>query len=131
MKPESDLHAIASLLGDALAQASRLFQREVDLAKTELSEKAARAAAGAALFLGAALLVIPAITLLLFALAASLVSQGWTQATAYLAAGILAAVFGAILAMIGAYRLSPRDLTPSETLTQLGRDKDVVKGLTQ
>jgi hypothetical protein len=59
------------------------------------------------------------------------VSQGWSQAAAYLAAGILAAILGAILVMIGVYRLSPRGLTPSETLTQLGRDKDVVKGLTQ
>ena len=131
MKIESDFGALPSLIGDALAQASRLFQKEIDLAKTELGEKAARMARGVAFLAGAALLVIPAVTLLLFALAASLVSNGWSQPAAYFATAILAAVLGLILAAIGVYRLSPQGLAPSETLTQLEKDKGVVKGLRQ
>ena len=40
MTDKSDFRAIASLMGDALAQFSKLFQNEVDLAKAELGEKA-------------------------------------------------------------------------------------------
>lgn len=131
MKAETDFSAIASLVGEALSQASLLFQKEIDLAKTELSEKAARSAAGAGYLAGAALLIVPAITMLLFALAAFLMSEGWSQSVAYLATGVLAAILGLILAAIGARRLSPRGLAPSETLTQLQRDKDVVRGVTR
>ena len=37
-KGKSDLNNISALVGDAMAQAAKLFQNEVDLAKAELGE---------------------------------------------------------------------------------------------
>ena len=72
---QNDLRTISTLLGDALSQFAKLFQNEIDLAKAELSEKVQKIG-GALGFIVGAVLVIPALTMVLFALSAALHSRG-------------------------------------------------------
>lgn len=128
MTDKSDLRAITALMGDALSQFAKLFQNEVDLAKAELGEKAQQVGIAVGFLAGAAVLVIPALIMLLFAMAAALINGGWSQPVAYLVTGVAAAVLAGILAMVGMQRLKPENLKPEETIRQLDRDKATVKG---
>ena len=129
MTTKTDLRAISHLLGDALSQFAKLFQNEVDLAKAELGEKVQQIAGGAGLIAAGAVLVIPAIVMALFALSAALVAGGWSQPVSYLLSAIVAAVLAGILFAVGMNRLDARHLAPRETLRQLEKDKDTVKGM--
>lgn len=128
MSGKSDLGAITTLMGDALSQFAKLFQNEVDLAKAELGEKAQQVGGAVGFFAGAAMLVIPAIVMALFALASALILNGWSQPLAYLVTSLAAAALAGILLMVGMQRLKAESLKPSETIKQLERDKAAVKG---
>jgi len=125
----SDLRVISTLMGDALSQFAKLFQNEVDLAKAEFGEKASKIGGALGFIAGGAVLVIPALVMGLFALSAPLIGAGWSQPVSYLASAILAAVIAGGLFAIGMSRLNSRNLTPHETIRQLEKDKDTVKGL--
>lgn len=126
---KDDLRSVSTLLGDALSQSGKLFQNEVDLAKAELGEKA-REMGSALGFIGAgAVFVIPAIIMALLALSAALIAAGWSAAISYIASAVVAAVLAGVLFAIGASRLKPAKLAPHETIRQLEKDKDVVKGV--
>ena len=126
---KNDLRTLSTLLGDALSQFAKLFQTEVDLAKAELGEKVQRAGNALGFIAAGAVLVIPAFVMALFALSAALIAAGWSQSVSYLLSAILAFVIAGILFAIGMSRLSPRNLAPRETMRQLEKDKDVVRGM--
>ena len=129
MTTKTDLRTISSLLGDALSQFAKLFQNEVDLAKAELGEKVQQIGGAVGLIAAGAVLVIPAIVMALFALSAALIAAGWSQPVSYLISAIVAGVVAAILFTVGMNRLDARKLAPRETLRQLEKDKDTVKGM--
>jgi membrane protein implicated in regulation of membrane protease activity len=129
MSTKTDLRTISNLLGDALSQFAKLFQNEVDLAKAELGEKVQQIGVAVGLVVAGAILVVPAVVMALFALSAALIAGGWSQPVAYLISAIVAAVLAAILFAIGVNRLDARNLAPRETLRQLEKDKDTVKGM--
>jgi hypothetical protein len=129
MSTKTDLRTISHLLGDALSQFAKLFQNEVDLAKAELGEKVQQIGGAVGLIAAGAVLVIPAIVMALFALSAALIAAGWSQPVSYLISAVVAAVLAGILFAIGMNRLDARRLAPRETLRQLEKDKDTVKGM--
>jgi Putative Actinobacterial Holin-X, holin superfamily III len=129
MTTKTDLRAISHLFGDALSQFSKLFQNEVDLAKAELGEKVQQIGGAVGLIAAGAVFVIPAIVMALFALSAALIAGGWSQPVSYLLSAIVAAVLAGILLAVGMNRLDARHLAPRETLRQLEKDKDTVKGM--
>jgi hypothetical protein len=129
MTTKTDLRAISHLFGDALSQFSKLFQNEVDLAKAELGEKVQQIGGAVGLIAAGAVFVIPAIVMALFALSAALIAGGWSQPVSYLMSAIVAAVLAGILLAVGMNRLDARHLAPRETLRQLEKDKDTVKGM--
>jgi len=126
---QNDLRAISTLLGDALSQFAKLFQNEIDLVKAEFSEKVQKVGGGLGFIVGGAVLVIPALTMVLFALSAALIAAGWPQPISYLTSAIVAAVIAGVLFAIGINRLDARNLVPHETMRQLEKDKDTVKGM--
>ena len=129
MTTKTDLRAISHLFGDALSQFSKLFQNEVDLAKAEFGEKVQQIGGALGLIAAGAVLVIPAIVMVLFALSAALIAGGWSQPVSYLISAIVAGVLAGILFAVGMNRLDARHLAPRETLRQLEKDKDTVKGM--
>ena len=126
---QNDLRAVSTLLGDALSQFSNLFQNEVNLATAEFGEKAQKIGGALKFIVGGAILMIPALVMALFALSAALISAGWSQPLSYLASAIVAATLAGVLFAMGVNRLDARNLAPRETMRQLEKDKDTLKGM--
>src|ERR1700694_1249803 len=119
--------SIPELFSDAVGQLAKLVGNEFELARAELSEKASRAGRAAALIGAGAVILVPAMVLLLFAVSAALIRGGFSQTTAYLLKGAGAALVSAALIGIGLSRLSGDALKPSVTLDQVQRDKVAAK----
>ena len=126
---KNDLRTLSTLVGDALSQFTKLLQNEVDLAKAELGEKVQKVGSALVFVAGGAILVIPGLVMALFALSAALIAAGWSQSVSYLVSAILAFVVAGVLLAIGMSRLDARNLTPRETMQQLEKDKNTVKGM--
>ncbi len=127
MALSNDLNAIPRLFGDAVEQLGKLVQNEVQLARAELSQKMTQAGIGAAYVVGAAILSIPALVLLLIALALGLTQLGLSPVLAHLAAAACGAAISAILAMVGMSHLKPENLKPKVTMQQVQRDVATAK----
>lgn len=119
--------SIPDLVSDAFAQLAKLVGNEFDLARAELSDKAAQVGRAAALIGAGAVIMMPALVLLLFAIASALIRSGLSDPVAYLITGVGAAVVSGALIGIGLNRLSGDALKPSVTLDQVQRDKVAVK----
>jgi hypothetical protein len=122
-----DNRSIPDLVSDAFAQLAKLVGNEFDLARAELADKASQVGRATALIGAGAIILIPALVLLLFAVAAALIRAGLSDPIAYLITGAGAALVSAGLIAIGLKRLSGDALKPSVTLDQVQRDKVAVK----
>ncbi|GAC1333252.1 MAG: phage holin family protein [Bradyrhizobium sp.] len=119
--------SIPDLFSDAVGQLAKLIGNEFELARAELSEKARIVGNAAALIGAGAVVMIPALVLLLFAVAAALMHAGLSDPVAYLLTGAGAAVLSAVLIWVGLNRLSGDALKPSVTLEQVKRDQMAAK----
>ena len=118
----NDARSISRLLGDAFEQLSQLVQTEIRLARAELAQKAASAGIGVGLLFGGLLLIVPAVVLILIALALFLVQQGMSPVGAHLLSGLVGATLAGVLIGIGLRRLKPSSLTPDITIRQVQKD---------
>src|SRR4051794_38467299 len=119
--------SIPDLVSDAFAQLAKLVGNEFDLARAELADKASQVGRATAIIGAGAVLAIPALVLLLFAVAAALIRAGLSEPVAYLITGGGAAVISGGLIAMGLSRLSGDALKPTVTLQQVERDKMAVK----
>jgi hypothetical protein len=119
--------SIPDLVSDAFAQLAKLVGNEFDLARAELADKASQVGRAAALIGAGAVILMPALVLLLFAVAAALIRSGLSEPVSYLIAGAGAAAVSGALIATGLNRLSGDALKPSVTLDQVQRDKVAVK----
>ena len=115
--------SIPELFGDAMAQLAKLVGNEFALARAEMAEKAGQAGRAAAMIGAGAVVMIPALVLLLLAAASALIRGGLSDPVAYLCAGGGAAVLAGILIAVGLNRLSSDAMKPSITLQQVEKDK--------
>lgn len=129
MTAKQDMRETAALIGDALSQFTKLFQNEVDLAKAELAQKAKQVGVAVGMIGAGAMFIIPALVMLLFAIAAALTSAGLSQGVSYLISAAIGGLIAAILFAIGMNRLDSKNLAPNETIRQLDKDKNAVKGM--
>ena len=119
--------SIAELFSDAVGQLAKLVGNEFDLARAELSEKAGQAGRAVGMIGAGAVILIPALVLLLFAVSAALIRSGLSDPVAYLIVGLGAALLSAVLIAVGMSRLSGGALKPTITLDQVQRDKVAAK----
>lgn len=119
--------SIPELFGDAVGQLAKLIGNEFALARAELTEKAAQAGRAMAMIVMGAGLLMPAVVMLLFAGSSLLIEYGFSDATAYLVVGGIAALGAVSLIAVGIGRLSSDALKPSELLDQVERDKSAAK----
>lgn len=122
---------IPELLSDVLAQLAKLIGNEFDLAKVELSRKAAQIGRGVSLIGIGAVLLMPALVMLLLAAAATLRNAGYSDPAAYLITGGGVMLLAAVLIGVGIGRLSADALKPSLTIEQLQRDKVAAREMLQ
>lgn len=119
--------SIPELFSDAVGQLAKLIGNEFDLARAELTEKANQAGRAAAIIGAGAVILVPALVMLLFAAAAALMHAGISDPVAYLITGVGATVVSAGLIATGLSRLSGGALKPTVTLDQVQRDKVAAK----
>jgi uncharacterized membrane protein YqjE len=119
---------IGSLLQDAAGDIASIVRNEARLAQSEIKDNLHRAMTGALSALLGAVVLIPALTLLLLALAYALddydVAPRWAAA---LIAAAVGAVIGAILLARAKSALKPEALAPSRTVDNLKQDAQLVK----
>jgi uncharacterized membrane protein YqjE len=118
---------IADLLRQLSDQTATLVRQELDLAKAELSEKGKRAGLGAGMFGGASLFGAYAVG----ALTACLILVLATAMTGWLAALIVAVVYGAIagvLALMGRAKVKQSvPPVPEQTVESVKEDVELTK----
>ncbi|WIJ24798.1 phage holin family protein [Devosia sp. RR2S18] len=131
----TDSRSLGELLGGLATDISNLFRTEIQLAKTEASEKASQAVSGL-VFMGiGAVLAVGAIGVLLSAIVALgtsiLVDQGFDVPIATsISAGIVTIVVALIAWMLvskGIDAIKKTNLNMSRTTSSLSRDADMVK----
>jgi hypothetical protein len=119
--------SVPEIIADLLGQVTSLFRKEMQLARTEMSEKVGQAVMGVAMIMAGAVLLIPALVILLQAGVSALVAQGMAAHWAALIVGGLTLLIGVVLAWIGMNRLKAENLTPKRTIEQFSRDAAVAK----
>ncbi|QPB18490.1 phage holin family protein [Rhizobium sp. 007] len=135
MAKESDNAPLSELVGGLVSDVSGLLRKEIDLAKTEASEKVSKALSGVEVLVIGMVLAIGAVGVLLSALvsglAAFLVTQGFTQtssqALSALIVGFLIAGIAWVLVSKGLATLRGANLKLDRTAASLRRDVGVVK----
>jgi nitrogen fixation/metabolism regulation signal transduction histidine kinase len=119
----SNSRSIPDLFSDAVGQLAKLIGNEFQLARAELSDKASQAGRAAVMIGAGAVILIPALVILLFAISSALIRAGLSDPIAYLITGAGAVVISAALIGVGLSRLSGGALKPAVTLDQVQRDK--------
>jgi Putative Actinobacterial Holin-X, holin superfamily III len=122
----TDIHeerSFPQLFGDSLSQLTKLVQNEIDLARAELFEKVSLTTSATKFAAAGVVLVIPAVVLLLLAMAAELAALGLGAPLAYLCSGGGAAIIAGGLVWVGLSRLSGGALRPSATFDEFKRNK--------
>ena len=119
--------SIPEILTDVVNQFSTLLSKEGQLARAELAENIAKAAAGLGLAVIGAVLLIPALTILLAAAVIALNQSGLAAPLAAVAIGGAVFIIGVILLFLGIGRLKAKQMLPSRTLHQLQRDASTAK----
>jgi hypothetical protein len=131
MNTVPDGRSISQLVGDSLSELAKLVQNEADLARAELREKFDIASNAFKFMAAGVILVVPALVLVLFAVASALIQFGAAPWLAYLCTGLVAAIIACTLIWIGVGRISDGALKPSATLDEIRRDKIVAKEFTR
>ena len=118
---------VSELISDALRQVSQLLRNEVALARAEVSENVKNAIRGSIMLVVAGVVALPALFILMMALAAFLAEMGLAASLAYLITAVIGFVIAGVLAMIGMNRLKAERLVPNRTINQLHRDVTTMK----
>jgi|SRR5467141_3610282 hypothetical protein len=113
---------VPELFTSVVGQLADLMRTEGQLARAEISEKMTLAATGLGLIVGGAILLMPALVVLLEAAVAALVDNGIAPYWAALLVGGACLVLGLILLLIGVSWLRSGRLMPDKTIHQLQRD---------
>jgi hypothetical protein len=108
-------------------QVTRLFRKEIELARTEVSENVSSAISGLVMIVAGAVLLIPALVILLQGAVSALIDADLEPHWAALIVGGATLLVGIILAWIGIGKLKTDKLLPKRTMEQLQRDAAVAK----
>jgi len=119
--------SITDILADAASEFTTLISKEAQLARTELSEKITDLALGFGLLVGGAVLLIPALVILLQAAVDGIIAAGLQPAWAALIVGGATLAIGFILLAIGINRLKAAKPVPTKVIAQLHQDAEVAK----
>jgi Putative Actinobacterial Holin-X, holin superfamily III len=118
-------------LGEMFAELSRetrtLVQQELQLAKTELTEKASKMGKGAGLIVGGGLIAYGGLLAIIAAMVLILIAIGLPPWAAALVGGVLVAGTGYLLIRVGLAALKPQELMPQKTIDTLKEDAQWLK----
>jgi uncharacterized membrane protein YqjE len=132
MNPSTDSHnkkddkSIVNLVADLTREITTLFRQEINLLKTEMSEKLGQTQSGVvSLIIGCAVAYAGLLVLLLAAvLGLALIMDEWLAA---LLVAVVVLIIGMILIAKARSNLKAQNLLPQKTVAQLKRDQDVAR----
>ena len=120
--------SVPNIVSDLFSQFTTLMRKETQLARVEMSENIAAAGRGLGMIVGAAVLLIPALVILLQAGVAALTDKfGMASYWSALTVGGATLIVGIILAAVGNSRLKTENIMPRKTVRQLQQDASVAK----
>jgi Putative Actinobacterial Holin-X, holin superfamily III len=122
-----EIESLPELVSAALQQGSDLLRSEAALARTEVTEKIAQVGRGGAMIMAGAVILAPALTLILFAIALGFMAAGMSPGAACMITGVGAAIVAALVIWLGMGRLSAEELKPRATIDQVRRDGKAVR----
>lgn len=126
MAPMSQ-RSVPTILTDLLAQFTSLLRKEGELARTEVSEKIGKLGNALMLAVIGAVLVMPALVVLLLSAVAALEEAGMAPVYASLVVGGGVLLIGIILLLIGYSQMRVKNMVPDKTIHQLQEDASFAK----
>jgi len=126
-----DSRTLGEMFADLSRDARTLIQQEIQLARTELTEKIAKAGKGAGLVVGGGLIAYAGLLAIIAAGILGLVAVGLPPWVAALLGGVLVAVAGYLVVRLGFAALRPQELKPRQTIETLKEDAQWLKAQTK
>ena len=127
LAPRSEERSIGDLIGDLTRETSQLVREEINLARTEITDKATKAGKDVGLVAaGGALAYMGALALVAF-LILGLIALGLPAWASALIVSLALIGIGAGLAVSGLNNLKMINPTPRQTMASLGQDAQAVK----
>jgi len=128
MQSTQDDRSIGELFADLARESSTLIRQEVELAKTEMSQKATRVGRDVAFLAVGGLVIYAGVLAILAAVIIGLAAAGlpWWLSALLVGGIVLAAGYG--LVHRGLAALKREDLAPRQTLDSLKEDARAVRG---
>lgn len=119
--------SLPDVFAEIVNQLGTLVHKEVRLARAEMSEKINFLFLGSAILVAGAVLLIPALVILLESAVTALAGTGLARVWCSLIVGGSAFLVGLLLMVAGAYWLRAVRLLPERTLEQLRQDAALAK----
>jgi len=122
---------VTSLITLVINEITHLLQTEFRLARTEVNEKITQLSSGGILLGAGAVILLPGLTLLGFAIAYWLSVAGLLMEWAFTAVAVVVLLIGGGLLMAGINALRASSLVPERTLDQVRADFSIAKESTK
>jgi ABC-type xylose transport system permease subunit len=127
MRAVDDDRSLGELFGDLGRQVGTLVRQEVDLAKTELSEKASRTGRNVATLAVGGAVAYAGLLVLLLAAVYALIAAGLESWLAALLVGAVVVAIGGFLVWRGLQQFRETDLTPRRTVETMKENVEMIK----
>ena len=127
----TDDRSLGQMFADLSQEARTLIHQELQLAKTELTEKASTMARGAAFVVGGGLLAYGGLLAIVAAIVLVLIALGLPAWAGALLGGVVVAGTGYVLIRSGLAALRPQQLVPRETIETLKEDAQWLRSQTR
>jgi hypothetical protein len=118
---------LTSLFTDTVSELTSLFQTEIRLVRAEINEKLSKAANSGALIGAGAIVMLPAVFILLLAIVRWLAVAGLPEQWGLTLVGLIVVALGVVLLMKGINNLKGSALVPRRTIGQVRADISVAK----
>lgn len=119
--------SVPALFSDLIENVTTLFRKEVQLAKTELSEKAGQVGTASASLGAGGVILLGAMIMLLHAIVAWLAFAGLPPHWGFLIVAVVVGIIGYVVLQKGISNLKASHLMPTRTVDQLQRDAALAK----
>jgi hypothetical protein len=127
MVTNKDEQTIGEMFAELSRETRTLIQQEIQLAKTEMSERASTMSKGAGMVAGGGLIAYGGLLAVIAAVVLGLIAIGLPPWTGALLGGVLAVGVGYLLIRSGLAALRMQELTPRKTIETLKEDAQWVK----
>jgi Na+/melibiose symporter-like transporter len=119
--------SIVDLLASVIRDVTGLFQSEIRLVRSEISEKVSDVSTSVTMIAAGGLVLFVAIIFLLLSLVRWLAVAGIPDQWGYLIVGVVVLVIGAIVLMTGIQQIRGTSMVPDRALRQAREDLATVK----